>query len=82
MKCDPVQFKPFVHYGAMITRGKLLIKIPSLFLCKADRHPFINGHPLMFVRFNYKYTCTYKYVTSVYICTTHNLSYGHCPLST
>ena len=64
-KCDLVQFKPFIHYCTIITRGKVLIKIPLLNLCKADLHPFINGHHLMFVWFNYKYT--HKYVMSVYI---------------
>ena len=48
-KCDLVQLKPFFHYGTINTRGKLLIQIPSLFLWKADQHPFINGHHLMFV---------------------------------
>ena len=27
-KCDQEQFRPFVHYGTIITRSKLLIKIP------------------------------------------------------
>ena len=49
--------------------GKLLIKIPLLNLCKAYRHPFIYGHHLMFVCFNYKYT--QKYVMSVCISATH-----------
>ena len=46
-KSDIVLFKPFVHYGTIITKGKLLIKISTLNLCKADWHPFINGHNLI-----------------------------------
>ena len=62
-KCYLLQFTQNVHYSSVITRGKLLMETPSLNLCKADQHPFINGHHLMIVCFNYK--CTQNYVMSV-----------------
>ena len=67
-----------IKRSTIITKDKLLIKIPSLNLCQADWHPFINGHHLMFIYFNHKYT--QKYVMSVHILAKHVL-YGHFPLS-